>query len=439
MMSTLLLFLLACDEPAPIEEVQAPATEGPINIGPIDALLAQGEPVAVPVEKLDDYTEALWQKWRQEQSADSGRLAEHEARSITQAGKTMRYTMEIRGKKPSRGYPVYIALHGGGGAPAAVNDEQWAAMQSYYSDSIESGIYVVPRGITDEWNLHFDDAAYTMYDRLIENLLVMEEVDPDRVYLLGFSAGGDGVYQIAPRMADRFAAVSMSAGHHNDVPPDNLYRLPILLQMGELDDAYDRSRSVVAFSGKLDALRTAHPEGYLHALFLHHDGGHNAPWSDHDPTGEPYPIIHKPQAWLADGDRSTAQQNTNAIHWLSRHIRTAWPDRVIWDRSTTAPERPGVWYWVEAQTGERIDVQISRRDNAITVHEVGDRLRILLNHRMLDLSRPVVVSIGEQRLTVEPEPDLRDMAETLAARGDPAMIFPVILELEQVDGAWSVR
>ena len=38
-------------------------------------------------------------------------------------------------------------------------------------------------------------------DRLIENLVVFEGVDPNRVYLLGYSAGGDGVYQLAPRMA----------------------------------------------------------------------------------------------------------------------------------------------------------------------------------------------------------------------------------------------
>ena len=39
--------------------------------------------------------------------------------------------------------------------------------------------------------------------------IVFEDVDPNRVYLLGYSAGGDGVYQLAPRMADRFAAASM--------------------------------------------------------------------------------------------------------------------------------------------------------------------------------------------------------------------------------------
>jgi poly(3-hydroxybutyrate) depolymerase len=40
-------------------------------------------------------------------------------------------------------------------------------------------------------------------------------VNPDKVYLLGYPAGGDGVWQLAPRMADRFAAAAMMAGHPN--------------------------------------------------------------------------------------------------------------------------------------------------------------------------------------------------------------------------------
>jgi poly(3-hydroxybutyrate) depolymerase len=34
--------------------------------------------------------------------------------------------------------------------------------------------------------------SYPLYDRLITNMVLFEGVDPERVYLLGFSAGGDG-------------------------------------------------------------------------------------------------------------------------------------------------------------------------------------------------------------------------------------------------------
>ena len=50
-------------------------------------------------------------------------------------------------------------------------------------------------------------------------MIMLYEVDPNKVYLMGYSAGGDGVYQLAPRMADRFAAAAMMAGHPNETSP----------------------------------------------------------------------------------------------------------------------------------------------------------------------------------------------------------------------------
>ena len=86
-------------------------------------------------------------------------------------------------------------------------------------------------------------------------MILTMEVDPNRVYLLGFSAGGDGVYAIVPRMADRFAAANMSAGHPNGISLLNLYNLPIQLQAGEFDDAYDRNTVTADYGMKLDALQ----------------------------------------------------------------------------------------------------------------------------------------------------------------------------------------
>ena len=98
------------------------------------------------------------------------------------------------------------------------------------------GIYLVPRGLTDTWDIHFQPESYILYDRLIENMILFESVNPDKIYLLGYSAGGDGVYQIAPRMADRWAAANMSAGHPNSVDLRNLAAMPIALQVGQSDE-----------------------------------------------------------------------------------------------------------------------------------------------------------------------------------------------------------
>ena len=67
-------------------------------------------------------------------------------------------------------------------------------------------------------------------------------LDPNKVYLMGYSAGGDGVYQLAPRMADRFAAAAMMAGHPNETSPLGLRNLPFTIHMGENDTPYKRNK-----------------------------------------------------------------------------------------------------------------------------------------------------------------------------------------------------
>ena len=152
---------------------------------------------------------------------------------------TLKYLRRDFGQAPEGQKSLWISMHGGGGAPARVNDQQWRNQIKLYT--LEEGIYIAPRAPTDTWNLwhqgHIDD----LFDRLIETFVATEGVDPNRVYLLGYSAGGDGVYQLAPRMADRFAAASMMAGHPNNANPTSLRNLPFAIFMGGDDGAYNRN------------------------------------------------------------------------------------------------------------------------------------------------------------------------------------------------------
>ena len=50
---------------------------------------------------------------------------------------------------------------------------------------------------------------------IIRGFVLKGIVDPNKVFLTGYSAGGDGVYHMAPILADWFAAAAMMAGHPN--------------------------------------------------------------------------------------------------------------------------------------------------------------------------------------------------------------------------------
>ncbi len=404
----------------------------------VGSLTAAGEDVSL--SRVPAARTSVWKQYVKKRTADTARRAEHASKKLRHGGATMRFEYFTIGSKPKTGYPLYIALHGGGGAPPRVNDAQWKHMTAYYRDSMRNGIYAAPRGIGDTWNLHFLPRSYPLYDRLIENMILFEGVDANRVYLLGYSAGGDGVYQIVPRMPDRWAAANMSAGHHNNVNPTNLYRVPFLLQVGEHDSAYGRNKATVKFNQKLEALGKKRPDGYRHELFVHKDRRHN--FIDRDPRGMKQQVMADPVAWLEKGDRRAIAKNTNAVAWLRRHVRDPLPARLVWD-VTTRVRNQHYWLDIGAQNAEslgvgEIAVALDRDANTIVVERAGAYLRILLTQRMLDLSRPVTIAVGGKKFTGTVRPSRTTMQRTLQERGDPEYIFEAECVLERKGATWRV-
>ena len=124
------------------------------------------------------------------------RAAELKKRSIALGDKEMPFFYKVFGEKSAKGRSLYISMHGGGNAPLQVNDQQWRNQQRLYE--LEEGVYVAPRASTNTWNLWHEAHIDQFFDRLIQDMIVLEDVDPNRVYIMGYSAGGDGVYQLAP-------------------------------------------------------------------------------------------------------------------------------------------------------------------------------------------------------------------------------------------------
>ncbi len=287
-------------------------------------------------------------------------------KSITIGDHTLRYLVRAFGDPDSAGRPLWISLHGGGGAPAEVNDRQWQNQIGLYEPA--EGVYVAPRAPTDTWNLWHQGHVDALLGRLIENMVAFEGVDPDRVYLLGYSAGGDGVYQLAPRMADRFAAASMMAGHPNEAQPDGLRNLPFAIFMGADDGAYNRNEVARRWGDALGALRDADPAGYPHRVTIYPGLGH----------------------WM-DG------RDAEALPWMLERRRDAWPERVVWHQDDVVHER---FYWLavrpgDAVKGRRVAASVDGQTIAIdtTGGEPPDRLTLRLRDGLVDLDEPVRVTV----------------------------------------------
>ena len=208
-------------------------------------------------------------------------------------GNAMRFLMEKKGEPDENGrYPLYITLHGGGETTPEENAGQWSGMFNYYREAVQNGIYIACRGITDTWDLHFRPESYPLYDRLIQAMIRLYQADPNRVYLMGFSAGGDGVYQITARMTDRFAAANMSSGHPNGISLRNLMNCPFSIQVG-VRDYYDEDAMRCVRGAEMDqVLNDYHDQmdyGYEHQVLVRVPSGHLFDdYSDFTLTGEEF-------------------------------------------------------------------------------------------------------------------------------------------------------
>ena len=317
------------------------------------------------------------------------RAAEMQARELVSGDLRMQFFHTTFGDKPPGGRSLYISLHGGGGTATQVNDRQWENQKRLYTPA--EGVYVAPRAPTDTWNLWHQGHIDGLFDRLIENMVVFEDVNPDRVYVMGYSAGGDGVYQLAPRMADRWAAAAMMAGHPNETSPLGLRNLPFTLHVGGRDASYNRNKVALDWQKKLAALRNDDPGGYVHMAKIYPDKGH----------------------WL---DREDAA----AIPWMAEHRRNLLAPRIVWKQDDVVHQR---FYWLAVAAEHatpRAEIRANLEDQNITIGAADlPEISVRLDDRMLNLDKPLKIMLNDQLVFEGVAPrTITVLKKTLAERGD---------------------
>ncbi|MCK3683580.1 dienelactone hydrolase family protein [Maribellus sp. YY47] len=315
--------------------------------------------------------------------------------------KELKFKYRKFGEKPPQGWSLYISMHGGGNAAPEVNDQQWKNQINLYRP--KEGIYLAPRAPTNTWNLWHEPHIDSMFTQLIEIADAFEDINTNRVYLTGYSAGGDGTYQLAPRMADQLAAAAMMAGHPNDASPLGLRNLPFTIHMGGDDGAYNRNKIAAEWKNKLDSLQKQDPEGYIHDVQIHEGKGH---WMD--------------------------RQDTVAIEWMAQFTRNPYPKKVVWKQSGVTHNR---FYWLVVPSGSAkkdAEVIATLDDQTITIEEAEliDTLSIRLNGDMLKLDQKVRVFYNGQLLyDAVPTRNVATIWKSLSERNDPEQVFSAQIEV----------
>jgi pimeloyl-ACP methyl ester carboxylesterase len=315
----------------------------------------------------------------------------------------MKFDYRVFGEKPADGRSLYISMHGGGNTSDTVNDKQWNNQIRLYEP--EEGVYLAPRSAVNVWNMWFQPHVDTLFDRLIQLAVAFMDVNPDKVYIMGYSAGGDGVYRMAPRLADRWAAAAMMAGHPGDVSPLNLRNTGFSLWMGERDSAYNRNAEAARFGRLMDSLHRTDTNGYIHEIHLVAERGH----------------------WMN-------RQDSAAVPWMAKFRRNAIPQKVVWRQDDTPHES---FYWLsvplnEIEKGKQLVAEYA--DNTFTiVRNDYKTVKIGVNDAMINFAKPVKVIVnGKVVFNKKLNRTIENIYNFIEKRNDSSLIFSAFITIENM-------
>ena len=363
------------------------------------------------------YDKNIWNSIKNELKNDKIRQEEMKTKTIKcQNNQSLRFYDQTYGKAGPSGFCLFICLHGGGQGSAEMNDNQWKNIIPFENGGFQPGtIAVAPRGITNSWNLHFVQESFPAITRLVENYIIFKNVDPNKVYLMGFSAGGDGTYSLSERIPYLFAACSPQAGHPNGVSTINLCNLPTYLAAGQNDTSFKRNEICVEYYNKILGQNGKYCGNYIAKVEVVADSGHSFKcWS-------------LPRKSFFNGAKNVSQSKDTAFNFMYSHTRNPNPKGISCDVKTFLTslrnyytQRGNSFYNIEIGKNpcDIIQLEINYGNNTIHIKE-GKNFRINLVSSLFKKGNVVTVNYEGKNQQYELQKDQNYAKNNMKLYCDP--------------------
>lgn len=346
--------------------------------------------------------EKLWAKGRTLQKTGDNWFWPADGKAGDERG---RYIVGGETKKPKG---LVIAMHGGGqgfGDPVGLAASYGPALQ-------QLGLLMIAPGVLEQTDCGWTDSGTEEFViDLVDAALRTWKIDADHVYFAGFSMGGHGAWSLGAHHADRTAALAASSGAPTPFrtapgkPIDDVQdgvipslRNVFVAVFQALDDP-----QVTPDANQFAIKRLAEAEtkwgGYVHDYWEVDKGGHT------DPPGGPIALLRK----------------------IAGKVREPVPERLVWQPVLPWKRQFGWLYWDRPTLGAVVTANLDRKANAvaITCDKSADGLQVLLDARVLDLAREVVVTVnGAEVFRGLPIADLGTLLLT-SDHPDPRLQFAV--------------
>ena len=304
-------------------------------------------------------------------------------------------------------------MHGGGAGSGdagsakgafdnALSRLGWVAI---YPEVLEKTEHGWTTSGTEEWVLDLVAAARRTW-----------KFPADKVFFCGHSMGGYGTWTLGAHHADLVAGLAPSAGAPTPILEQGTEKVIDIIEgvipslrntriaIYQADDdpkvPPDSNRAAARKLGEAQKLWG----GFDHEYWEESGRGHDMP------PGGAYALLEK----VADAKRN------------------AWPDRVVW-QPRLLWKRQFYWLHWETPVPDAIVVaDLDRETNTITVKcDKGTKgLSVLLDHHLVDMSKEVVVVLGDQEVyRGVPSQRLAPMVMT-GFHGDPDLTFTARIPLQ---------
>ncbi|MBL8856919.1 MAG: hypothetical protein JNL28_00220 [Planctomycetes bacterium] len=370
------------------------------DLSGFDARLAELEAVeiATPAEQKD-WTQRLAKIAGKERKLEKKRGTYHWFEAEKRG-------LFIVGGETSRPKGLLIAFHGGG---AGSGDATTA--QSAFSSAASKldWLMICPEVLEKTARGWTDSGTEEFVVQLVEAAMRTWKIDFDRVYFSGHSMGGYGTWTLGAHHADRVAALAPSAGAPtpltgptgiDDIVPGvvpNLRNVKIAIYQSDDDPRVPPIANRVA-AQKLDEAQKRWG-GFEHEYW-------EVPNRQHElPPGGMEALLEK----------------------IKSAKRDARPTRIVWQPSL-AWKRQFYWlWWSKPVAGTTLVADVDRKTNVIVITAGADPkgLEVLLDERLVDMQREVVVKLGQREVYRGiPRADLGTLAKT-SLSGDPDLTFAV--------------
>jgi hypothetical protein len=241
-------------------------------------------------------------------------------------------------------------------------------------------------------------------ENLVGQFLLYGEVDPNKVFVMGYSHGGYGAFSIGPKMADRFAAIHASAAAPADgAVPETLRNTVFTCMVGEKDTDYGRIKSCKSFEEAVRRLRGDRTGIFPVTVQVIANHPHSG-LPDRDSIAEMYPSVRNP---------------------VPAELTWTLTDKVIHD-----------FFWLrvpEPQRGLKFEVACGDNKLTATTSPAIAAASIFLDSRLVDFERPITLVLNGKTTSHKLQPRLRTLCETLQRRGDPELAFTAEIPLPVVE------